>query len=73
MTEAKRIESAKKAMGELKADLRAIAEINRDAGRDEIWLVVSEHLAELEALHARMGLSILKYMPDVSVRGPGGR
>jgi hypothetical protein len=33
--------------------------------------VTSEFLGELQALHARMGLALLKYYPDVSVRGPG--
>ena len=63
--------SAQKAMADLKDNLRAIVKINKDAGRDEIFLVARKRLSELEALHAQMGLDLLKYFPDVSVRGPG--
>jgi len=73
MNEEEHIKAAQEAMGALKEHLAAIAKINKDAGRDEIWLVTSLRLNELKALHAKMGLDLLKYMPDVSIRGPGGR
>ena len=71
MEESEHITAAQKAMADLKDNLRAIVKINKDAGRDEIFLVAKMRLSELEALHAQMGLYLLKYFPDVSVRGPG--
>ena len=71
MEESEHIAAAQKAMADLKDNLRAIVKINKDAGRDEIFLVARKRLSELEALHAQMGLDLLKYFPDVSVRGPG--
>lgn len=71
MTEREHIDAAQKAMAELKDHLRAIVKINKDEGRDEIFLVATMRLRELEVLHAQMGLDLLKYFPDVSVRGPG--
>jgi hypothetical protein len=65
------IEAAQKAMADLKENLRAVVKINKDAGRDEVFLVAKMRLSELEVLHAQMGLDLLKYFPDVSVRGPG--
>lgn len=73
MTEEGLIAKAQEDMGSLKKGLAAIAKLNKDAGRDEVWLVTTLRLKELEALHAQMGLDLLKYMPDVSLRGPGGR
>ncbi|MGL6208717.1 MAG: hypothetical protein ACRC14_02665 [Paracoccaceae bacterium] len=70
-TERELITEAQDAMGTLKALLGRIAKINKDAGRDEIWLVTTKRLRQLEVLHADMGLDLLKYMPDVDVRGPG--
>jgi hypothetical protein len=71
MDELKLIEAAQVDMAGLKDKLAKIAKINKDAGRDEINLVTSELLADLQSLHARMGLALLKYYPAVSVRGPG--
>ncbi len=73
MTEAELIAKAQEDMGSLKKGLAAIAKLNKDAGRDEVWLVATKRLRQLEVLHADMGLDLLKYMPDVSLRGPGGR
>mgnify|MGYP003499960928 FL=1 len=70
-TERELIAEAQEAMATVKGNLAKIAKINKDEGRDEINLVTSEFLGELQALHARMGLALLKYYPDVSVRGPG--
>jgi hypothetical protein len=71
MTEDEHIAAAQKAMADLKDHLRAVVKINKDAGRDEIFLVAKMRLSELETLHAQMGLDLLKYYPEVSVRGPG--
>ncbi len=71
MTEHEHIEAAQKAMADLKDHLRAVVKINKDAGRDEAFLVAQKRLSELEALHAQMGLDLLQHYPDVSVRGPG--
>lgn len=71
MDELAHIEAAQKAMADLKDHLRAVVKINKDAGRDEVFLIAKKRLSELEALHAQMGLDLLKYFPDVSVRGPG--
>jgi hypothetical protein len=67
------ITEAQEAMGVLKDRLGKIAKINKDEGRDEIWLVTTKRLRQLEVLHADMGLDLLKYFPDVSIKGPGGR
>lgn len=67
------ITEAQEAMGVLKDRLGKIARINKDEGRDEIWLVTTKRLRQLEVLHADMGLDLLKYFPDVSIKGPGGR
>ena len=71
MEEREHIEAAQKAMADLKDHLRAVVKINKDAGRDKVFLVAKMRLSELEALHAQMGLDLLEYFPDVSVRGPG--
>ena len=69
MEESEHIAAAQKAMADLKDHLRAVVKINKDAGRDEIFLVARKRLSELEALHAQMGLDLLKYFPDVSEIG----
>lgn len=72
-TERELITEAQEAMGVLKDRLGKVAKINKDEGRDEIWLVTTKRLRQLEVLHADMGLDLLKYFPDVSIKGPGGR
>jgi hypothetical protein len=71
MTEIEHIEAAQGDMASLKLHLARIAKLNKEAGRDEINLVVTMRLRRLEVLHAEMGLDLLKYYPEVSVRGPG--
>lgn len=71
MNESELIAAAQNHMAKLKECLAGIAKINKDAGRDKIWLVTVKRWRELEVLHAQMGLDLLKYFPDVSVRGPG--
>ena len=71
MEESEHIEAAQKAMADLKDHLRAVVKINFAAGNSEVSLVAKKRLSELEALHAQMGLDLLKYYPDVSLRGPG--
>lgn len=70
-TERELIAEAQEAMGTLKDRLGKIALLNKEEGRDEIWLVATKRLRQLEVLHADMGLDLIKYFPDVSVRGPG--
>lgn len=71
MEESEHITAAQKAMAGLKDNLRAIVKINWGAGNLKVALVAKKRLSELEALHAQMGLDLLKYYPDVSLRGPG--
>lgn len=78
MTEKEHIEAAQDALGELKANLRAIKKINEDAGRSPAANAAMKVLGKVIVLHAEAMEELEKHWPEeisgeISTRGGGGR